>query len=81
MTADEQRQTTQTRLARWAQQLEALQATPFLLIGLGHEDHRFHVFVPHNDASETALMVEALRTIADQLEAAGPEPLVQGLES
>jgi hypothetical protein len=80
VTVDQQRQVIQERFAHWTQQLEALQATPFLLIGIGHADHRVHVFVPHNDTTETALMVEMLRTIAAQLEATGPEPCRRGEE-
>jgi hypothetical protein len=73
MTPHEQRQLIRERFARWTQQLVALQATPIILIGVGHDTPGFHVFVPHRDAPETTLMVQTLRKIADDLEVQGPE--------
>jgi hypothetical protein len=73
MTADDQLQVIIERFAHWMAQLRALAATPIILIGVSHDDHRLHAFVPHRDAPETALMVRALRQAADDLEALGPE--------
>jgi hypothetical protein len=73
MTPHDRHQLTTERFAHWTRQLAALQATPLILIGVGHETPGFHVFVPHNDVPETALMVQTLRKIADDLEALGPE--------
>lgn len=72
MTADEQLQVIIERFAHWMAQLRALAATPIIVIGVTHTDHRLQVFVPHNDPIETALMIKTLRHIADDLEAHGP---------
>jgi hypothetical protein len=73
MTPDDRQQMTAERFAHWTQQLDRVQATPFIVIGIGHADHEFHVCVPHHDVPETALMVKVLRKIANDLEALGPE--------
>lgn len=63
------------RMAWWLVELEALQATPFILIGVSHtgpESGRLQVFVPMEDTPQKALMVQVLRQAADDLEAAPP---------
>jgi hypothetical protein len=76
MAMDEARRqaVTEERFARWRARLAEVHATPIILIGVSPRgDGPLHIFVPHNDAVETALMVETFRRIADELEAHGPQ--------
>lgn len=72
MTPSERQALTAERFGRWAAALARVEATPFLLIGIGHESYQLHVFVPHHDHTEVTLMARMLRQLADELEAHGP---------
>jgi hypothetical protein len=76
--SEERRQAvTEERFTRWRAALQAVHATPIIVIGVSPPEAGgsgpLHVFVPHKDPVETALMVETFRKIADELEAHGPQ--------